>query len=60
MAKKTNKVWRSSKKSSRKPNRLAVPTVEQILRVSELGHHCDGIATQGDQGNTTRQFVPYA
>ena len=60
MAKKTNKMWRSSKKSSRKTNRPMLMTEEQILRVSELGRHCDGIATEDDQENPTRQFVPYA
>ena len=59
MAQKTNKMWRNSKKPSRKPNHAKAPIIEQILRVTELGRHYDGIATEDGDGKPTHQFVPY-
>ena len=59
MVKKTNKMWRNSKKPSRKPNHAKAPVIEQILRVTELGRHYDGIAKEDGDGKPTHQFVPY-
>jgi 23S rRNA (uracil1939-C5)-methyltransferase len=59
MAKKTNKMWRNSKKLSRNSNSASAQTVEKILRVTKLGRHYDGIAMEEEDGKPTCQFVPY-
>jgi len=57
---KPDRFRRKPKRTGRKPAKRVGPPVERTVRVSSLGRHCDGIATEEGGGNQRRHYVPFA